>query len=42
VETSSPTPTTIPTPEKPLVARVNGQPILLADYERSDDQPASH
>jgi len=34
VETSSPTPTTIPTPEKPLVARVNGQPILLADYEK--------
>ncbi|TEU19484.1 MAG: hypothetical protein E3J21_03655 [Anaerolineales bacterium] len=34
VETSSPTPTTIPTPEKPLAARVNGQPILLTDYEK--------
>ncbi|MDH4135135.1 MAG: SurA N-terminal domain-containing protein [Anaerolineae bacterium] len=34
VETSSPTPTTIPASEKPLAARVNGQPILLADYEK--------
>ena len=34
VEASSPTPTPIPTPEQPLAARVNGQPILLADYEK--------
>jgi parvulin-like peptidyl-prolyl isomerase len=34
VEAVSPTPTTIPTPEQPLAARVNGQPILLADYEK--------
>ncbi len=34
LETSSPTPAPIPTPEQPLAARVNGQPILLADYEK--------
>jgi parvulin-like peptidyl-prolyl isomerase len=34
VEAVSPTPATIPTPEQPLAARVNGQPILLADYEK--------
>jgi parvulin-like peptidyl-prolyl isomerase len=33
VPTVSPTPVTIFTPEQPLAARVNGQPILLADYE---------
>ena len=33
-EAASPTPATIPTPEQPLAARVNGQPILLADYEK--------
>lgn len=34
VEAASPTPATIPTPEQPLAARVGGQPILLADYEK--------
>jgi len=34
VEAASPTPATVPTPEQPLAARVNGQPILLADYEK--------
>jgi foldase protein PrsA len=34
VEAANLTPTTIPAPEKPLAARVNGQPILLADYEK--------
>jgi parvulin-like peptidyl-prolyl isomerase len=33
-EAVSPTPAIIPTPEQPLAARVNGQPILLADYEK--------
>ena len=31
---ASPTLATVPTPEQPLAAKVNGQPILLADYER--------
>lgn len=30
----NPTPTPVPTSEQPLAARVNGQPIFLADYER--------
>jgi parvulin-like peptidyl-prolyl isomerase len=35
VETASLTPpTTVPTPEQDLAAKVNGQPILLADYEK--------
>ncbi len=34
VEAASPTPATVPTPEQPLAARVNGQPILLANYEK--------
>ncbi len=34
VEAASPTPATVPNPEQPLVARVNGQPVLLADYEK--------
>lgn len=35
VDTASPTPEPpTPTPEPPLAARVNGQPILLATYER--------
>jgi parvulin-like peptidyl-prolyl isomerase len=34
VEAASPTPATVPTSEQPLAARVNGQPILLADYEK--------
>lgn len=34
VEVVSPTPTTLPTSEQPLAAMVNGQPILLADYEK--------
>lgn len=34
VETASPTPATAPTSGQPLAARVNGQPILLADYEK--------
>jgi hypothetical protein len=38
VEPASPTPATIPTSEQPLAARVNGQPILLADYEKQVTQ----
>jgi parvulin-like peptidyl-prolyl isomerase len=34
VEAASPTLATVPTPEQPLAARVNGQPISLADYEK--------
>lgn len=34
VEAVSPTPATVATPEQPLAARVNGQPILLTDYEK--------
>ena len=34
VEVASPTPASVPTPEQPLAARVNGQPIFLADYEK--------
>lgn len=34
VEATSPTQATVPTSEQPLAARVNGQPILLDDYER--------
>jgi parvulin-like peptidyl-prolyl isomerase len=34
VETVRSTPATAPTPEQPLAARVNGQPIVLADYEK--------
>jgi foldase protein PrsA len=34
VEAANPTPATIPTPEQLLAARVNGQPILLTDYEK--------
>ncbi|HID61311.1 MAG TPA: hypothetical protein EYP49_00990 [Anaerolineae bacterium] len=34
IETASPAPATVPTPEQSLAARVNGQPILLADYEK--------
>jgi parvulin-like peptidyl-prolyl isomerase len=33
VEAASPTLAAVPTPEQLLAARVNGQPILLADYE---------
>jgi len=32
--TASPAAITVATPEQPLAARVNGQPILLADYEK--------
>ncbi len=38
VEAASPTPATVPTPEQPSAARVNGQPILLADYEKQVTQ----
>ena len=34
VEAASPTPATVPTPEQPLAARVNGQPVFLSDYEK--------
>jgi parvulin-like peptidyl-prolyl isomerase len=34
VEAASLTPTTVLTPEQALAAKVNGQPILLADYEK--------
>lgn len=34
METASPTAITVATPEPPLAARVNGQPILLAEYEK--------
>ena len=34
VEVASPTPAIAPTPEQPLAARVNGQPVFLSDYDK--------
>ena len=34
VEAASPTLATVPTPDQPLAARVNGQPVFLPDYEK--------